>query len=294
MSGSRLTEERTAGRSEIGGRAARGGASGEAKALVKGIALLDALLAEPGGRSLAELARATGLPKPTAHRLLGSLLAAGLARATDDGGYALGPRCLALGSGFLDGIDLRQEALPAMRALAGETGETCHLGVLTWTDGGARPEVVYVEKVDSRHSIRMQSRVGATQPALSTGLGRALLSHADAATIAAALAAGVEPRTPRTTTEPAALRALLAAARERGVALDDVENEAGIRCVAAAIVDHTGAAVAALSVSGPEMRVTPRQAERYAPLVRAAAAEVSRRLGASGCSERRGALPGAS
>ncbi|MDW5598509.1 IclR family transcriptional regulator [Conexibacter stalactiti] len=274
------TDDRTTSERAPGGAAARGGASGEAKALVKGIALLDVLLAQPDGRSLAELARATGLPKPTAHRLLGSLLAAGLVRATDDGGYALGPRCLALGSGFLDGIDLRREALPALRALSEQTGETCHLGVLAWAGGGARPEVVYIEKVDSRHSIRMQSRVGATQPALTTGLGRALLSLADEATVAAALAAGVEPRTPNTTTDPDALRALLAAARERGVALDDVENEAGIRCVAAPIVDHTGAAVAALSVSGPEMRVKPAQTERFVPLVRAAAAEVSRRLGA--------------
>lgn len=275
------TDDRTTSERDAGGAAARGGASGEAKALVKGIALLDVLLAQPDGRSLAELARATGLPKPTAHRLLGSLLAAGLVRATDDGGYALGPRCLALGAGFLDGIDLRREALPSLRALSEQTGETCHLGVLTWAGGGARPEVVYIEKVDSRHSIRMQSRVGATQPALTTGLGRALLSHADEATATAALAAGVEPRTPRTTTDPAALRALLAAVREHGVAIDDVENEAGIRCVAAPIFDHAGAAVAALSVSGPEMRVTPEQAEQFVPLVRAAAAEVSRRLGAS-------------
>jgi len=256
--------------------AARTGAAvGEAKALVKGIALLDALLTAPGGITLAELARATGVAKPTAHRLLATLLDAGLARPLDDGRYALGPRCLTLGAGFADGLDLRREALPALRELAEETGETCHLGVL------AGSEVVYIEKVDSRHAVRMQSRVGSTQPALSTSLGRALLAHADAATVEAALAAGVVARTPRTTTDPAAVRALLARVRERGYAVDDVENEPGVRCVGAPIVDHEGRTVAALSVSGPEIRVTEAEVERLAVLVRAAARTVSRALGAA-------------
>jgi IclR family acetate operon transcriptional repressor len=254
---------------------ATAGRSGEAKALVKGIALLDALLAAPGGLSLAELARATELAKPTAHRLLASLLDARLARQLEDGGYALGPRCLALGAGFADGLDLRREALPALRELAAATGETCHLGVL------AGSEVVYIEKIDSRHAVRMQSRVGATQPALSTSLGRALLAHADAATVEAALAVGAVARTPRTTTDPAALRALLAEVRERGFAVDDVENEPGVRCVGAPIVDHEGRAVAALSVSGPETRVSEQEVERLGRLVRAAATTVSRALGAA-------------
>ncbi|MBB4662830.1 IclR family transcriptional regulator [Conexibacter arvalis] len=253
--------------------------TGEAKALVKGIALLDELLARPGGATLADLARATGLSKPTAHRLLASLLDARLARLHDDGSYALGPHCLALGGGFLDGVDLRREALPVMRELAQTTGETCHLGVLAGIGGRAGAEVVYIEKVDSRHAVRMQSRVGATQPALTTALGRAILSRSDAATVEAVLAAGVEPRTVRTTTDPEALRALLARTRERGVAVDDVENEPGVRCVGAAIVDHAGRPVAALSVSGPETRITEQEAERVAPLVREAAAAVSRAIG---------------
>jgi IclR family acetate operon transcriptional repressor len=256
------------------------GRTGEAKALVKGIALLDALRARPSGMTLAELARATDLAKPTAHRLLASLLDARLVRLHDDGGYALGPHCLALGDGFLDGVDLRREALPAMRELAQATGETCHLGVLAGVGGRGGAEVVYIEKVDSAHPVRLQSRVGATQPALSTALGRAILSRSDAATVAQVLAVGAEPRTPRTTTDPEALRALLARARERGFAVDDVENQAGVRCVGAAIVDHDGRPAGALSVSGPETRVTEQEAERIGPLVRDAAAAVSRAIGA--------------
>ncbi|ADB53088.1 IclR family transcriptional regulator [Conexibacter woesei] len=254
-------------------------ATGETKALVKAVAALDALLERPDGLALAELARATGLSKPTTHRLLAGLLDAGLVRSAGDGRYALGSRCLVLGAGFLAGIDLRREALPTLHELAAETGETCHLGVLSGT------EVVYIEKVDSRHAIRMHSRVGATAPAVSTGLGRALLSRADADVVDAVLAAAAGPdgllpqRTPQTITDPAALRALLAAAREEGVAIDDVQNEPGIRCVAAPILDHAGVTVAALSVSGPETRITPAEAQRLIPLVREAARTASRRLG---------------
>lgn len=248
-------------------------ATGETKALVKAVAALDALLAAPEGRSLAELARETGLSKATAHRLLGGLLDAGLVRALGEGRYALGPRCLVLGAGFLAGVDLRREALPAIHELAERTGETVHLGVLSGT------QVVYIEKVDSRHSIRLHSRVGATQPALSTGLGRAILAHAGDALVEAALAGGVEARTPNTVTDPAALRALLARVRDEGVAIDDVENEPGIRCVAAPVLDHAARPVAAISVTGPEQRVTPAEARRLKPIVRAAAQEVSRRIG---------------
>lgn len=252
---------------------------GETKALVKAVAALDALLEQPDGLALAELARATGLSKPTTHRLLAGLLDAGLVRALGGGRHALGPRCLALGAGFLAGIDLRREALPLLQELARETGETCHLGVLSGT------EVVYIEKVDSRHAIRMQSRVGATAPALSTGLGRAILSRSREEVVEAVLAAAcgaggqLERRTPFTVTDPAELRAVLAAAREDGVAVDDVQNEPGIRCVAAPVLDHAGEPVAALSVSGPEIRITPEEARRLVPLVRRAAASVSARLG---------------
>lgn len=267
------------GRARAAGATGAARATGETKALVKAVAALDALLERPDGLALAELARATGLSKPTAHRLLAGLLDAGLVRTAGDGRYALGARCLVLGAGFLAGVDLRQEALPVLHELASETGETCHLGVLS---GG---EVVYIEKVDSRHAIRMHSRVGATAPAVSTGLGRAILSRSEPEALDAVLAAATDAdgrlpqRTSRTTTDPAALRALLAAAREEGVAIDDVENESGIRCVAAPILDHAGDPAAALSVSGPETRITPAEAQRLIPLVRTAARNVSRRLG---------------
>jgi IclR family acetate operon transcriptional repressor len=247
--------------------------TGETKALVKAVATLDALLAEPDGRSLADLARETGLSRATTHRLLAGLADAQLVRALGDGRYALGPRCLVLGAGFLAGVDLRREALPMLHELAEATGETVHLGVLSDT------QVVYIEKVDSRHAVRLHSRVGAAQPAITTGLGRALLAHADPPLVAAALAAGVEARTPNTVTDADALRALLATVRRDGVALDDVENEPGIRCVAAPVLDHLGRAAAAISVTGPEQRITSAEAERLKPIVRTAAQTLSRRIG---------------
>ncbi|HEY8584057.1 MAG TPA: IclR family transcriptional regulator [Capillimicrobium sp.] len=250
--------------------------SGEATALIKGVAVLDALAAEPSGLGLAEAARASGLPKATVHRLLATLTDLGLARQLGEGRYGLGSRCLALGDAFLHGLDLRAEALAQMRWLVDATGETCHLGVLS--DG----QIVYIEKLDSPHPIRMHSRVGATNPAATTGLGRAILAFAPDGLVEDVLARGIPARTPATVTDPEQARRRLEDVRRDGFAIDDVENEAAIRCVAAPILDHRAAPVAGISVSGPENRVTPERAAELGPQVRRAAEEVSRALGYAG------------
>jgi IclR family acetate operon transcriptional repressor len=247
--------------------------TGEAKALVKGIATLNAVAARPAGMALTEIASMTELSKATAHRLLASLVDAGLVRALGEGRYALGSQCLVLGAAFLEGIDLRTEALSTMRELVGTTGETCHLGVLTGN------HIVYVEKVDSPHSIRMFSRVGATNPAGTTALGKAILAFSPPDRVESVLADGIEQRTPRTTTDPGAFREALAEIRRAGFALDDIENEQGIRCIAAPIFDHQSAPIGGLSISGPEHRVTLDGVPNLAEQVRSAALEISRRLG---------------
>jgi IclR family acetate operon transcriptional repressor len=255
--------------------------TGEVKALVKGVAALNALADAPDGLALGEIAARTGLSKATAHRILVTLAAARLVQALGDGRYRLGPHCLQLADAFVTGLDIRAVALPRLRELAATTRETCHLGVLSGAD------VVYLERIESPHPVRMYSRLGATSPATTTGLGRAMLAFSPPDTVEAVLAAGIPARTPQTVTDPAVARERLAAVRGYGYALDDVENEAGIRCVAAPVLGRDGAAVAAISVSAPEHRLTAADVERVGGLVRAAAESISRGLGLDG------AFPGA-
>lgn len=250
--------------------------TGEAKALVKGIAALNAIAAAPAGLGLMAIARAADLPKATAHRLLATLVDAQLVRTLGEGRYALGNRCLSLGDAFLESVDMRVEAVAEMRGLVEATGETCHLGILSGH------HIVYIEKLDSPHAVRMYSRVGATNPAPTTSLGKAILAFSGDDVLDDVYSAPIPQRTPATVTDPAEARRRLGDVRRRGFAIDDVENEDGIRCVAAPILDHDGAAAGALSISGPAERVTRDRIEELGSAVRATAEAVSRRLGYRG------------
>lgn len=223
--------------------------------------------------SLAEISRAGALPKPTAHRLLSVLMEAGMVRENASGGYGLGPECLVLGSAFLDGLDLRREARGVLEALVERTGETCHLGI---RDGD---RVVYVEKVESPQLVRLRSSVGLIAPLHTTALGKALLAYEEAEEVEALFAAGVEKRTANSITDLDEFRRNLDLVRERGFAVDDVENEEGIRCVATPVFDHEGRVIASISVSGPEYRVPSDRLEDLGKEVSDAALTLSRRIG---------------
>lgn len=226
------------------------------------------------GAGLAELAEALGENKSTLSRLLTPLCEARLVQQDPDTGrYRLGWRTAALGQAYLEGLDLRGAAREVLQRLVDETGETVHLVVPDL------PEVVYVDKVDTPNPVRMYSRIGNRQPAYSTSVGKALLAHSGDEALLSVVENGLPMRTPRTRTTEQALRADLAGIRERGYSVDDIENEPDIRCVGAAVFDHTGQVSAAISVSGPATRVTTDRVAELGRRVRAAADEVSVMLG---------------
>jgi DNA-binding IclR family transcriptional regulator len=244
-----------------------------AKNLAKGLAILNLAAAEDGGLTLAEISRLADVPKPTAHRIINVLLDNGMLRTNSENRYLPGPQCLVLGNRFLDGLDLRREAQDVLRELTRATLETSHLGIKEGT------RIVYIEKVDSPHPVRMYSRVGATNPVHSTALGNAILAYRDEADVEEVIAAGLERRTPNTLTDPERFRAKLAEVRRRGFALDNIENEEGIRCLAAPVFDHNGDVIAGISVSGPEHRLTLERLEDLAVHVRRSASVLSELLG---------------
>jgi DNA-binding IclR family transcriptional regulator len=244
-----------------------------AKNLIKGLQILTMIAERDEGLTLSEVSRLSGVPKPTAHRLINVLLECGMIRSGPKDRYLVGPQCLILGNRFLNGLDLRQEAQDLLRKLARDTMETCHLGIKEGT------RIVYIEKVESPHAVRMYSRVGATNPVHSTALGRAILAYCGEDTVEAVIDSGLECRTPNTITDPNRFRANLAEIKERGFAVDDVENEEGIRCVAAPVFDHSGDVVAGISVSGPEQRITKDRLNDLGIKVVEAAFALSQRLG---------------
>jgi DNA-binding IclR family transcriptional regulator len=255
-----------------GAAGATRGASGTAKALVKGLALVDVMSAADGPVRLGDLVTASGLPRPTVLRLLEVLLEERVVQAAD-GSYALGPRLAVWGQRYLDGLDVRVHAEGPMRELADATRETCYLGVRD------DRSVLYIAKADSPQAVRPAARVGTRNPLHSTGIGKTLLAFG-APDEALAYANGpLETKTPNTIVDADRLGAEIDATRARGYAIDNVENEDGVRCVAAPIRNHAGEVVAALSVSAPAYRFALEDLPALAPKVLAAALEISSRIG---------------
>ena len=195
--------------------------------------------------SLSDLNRATSLPKSTLHRLVDQLCQIGWLER-DHGGYRVGMRMFELGALAADGGRLHEAALPHLQALAARTGLSVQLAVLDQT------EVVYLERVVAG-PMRLPTRRGGRQPAYCTALGKALAAHDDDAA-RAVLAAPMPRHTPRTITEPAAMRGELDRVRADGIAFDRGEAYAELACVAAPI-RSSGAAIGAVSVTGPAGRV---------------------------------------
>ncbi len=250
------------------------GASRTVQSVDRVVALLDSLGQAERPLTVRELSAAVGLPRPTIYRLVHTLEAHGLL-VSSDSRYAIGPRVLWLAGRRLQQIELRAAGRPHLVELARRTGETAHLAVLE------QGQVVYIDKVESGGPLRMASTVGAIMPAHCTALGKAMLAFLPPAQLQEVLRThGLPRRTANTITDPARLLAELAAVRARGYAIDNVENEEGIRCVGAPIIDHRGQVAGAVSVSGSVATITLERARRDLSVrVREAAQQISRALG---------------
>lgn len=218
---------------------------------------------------ISELARRSGLPKATVHRLVAELTTLQWLERTASGSVVLGLRLFELGQRAARPRSIRDAALPTMEDLREATGQTIHLAVLDGVD------VVYVEILRSRDRPVLPSRVGGRLPAHATGVGKAILAFSPRETVTTILGHGLASLSPRTITMPGMLQAELGQIRRCGVAFDREESGIGTACVASPILGAGGSVVAALSVSGWSSKVP---IDRMVPAVRTAALTVSRRL----------------
>lgn len=235
------------------------------QSLDRALELLEHLADAGGSLRLAELEAATGLPLPTVHRLLRSLVHNGYVRQEPSRRYALGPRLIRIGE--VAGRALGSWALPHLTELVTEIGETANMAVL---EGDA---VVYVAQVPSAHAMRMFTEIGRRVPAHCTGVGKALLSQLpDDSVLRLLRRTGMPARTSHTLTDPEALLAQLGEIRRQGWAVDDAEQEIGVRCIAAPVDEGPSGA---LSVSGPSGRITEGRVGEIGPVVKRAARELA-------------------
>jgi DNA-binding IclR family transcriptional regulator len=227
--------------------------------------------------SAPEIGRSLQLPRTTVHELLGTLLDRSYLVQVPGQPvrYRLGVRLFQLGSVFAENLDLAREAQKVAADVAAACDETVHVAVLDASD------VVYVARVDSTHPVRMVSAVGRRVPAHCTGVGKMLLSGLGPEALDA-----LYPRrrqlptmTARSIPSSARLRAALAEIREQGIAYDNSESSEDVNCVAAGVYDHSGAMVAAMSISVPATRWNDVTRAKWAELVRSGAATLSENLG---------------
>ena len=218
-------------------------------AVERALALLE-LLARAGGRlGLSELAERSGLPLGTVHRLLATLGAAGYVRQEGDRRYALGTALLPLGDAATR--LLAGWAQPFLVRLVEVSGETANLAVLE------DDRVLYLAQAPGRHRMRMFTEVGRRVLPHTTAVGKVLMAWQDEAQVRRALARlGLPPHTPRSITTPSAFLFELERVRRDGWAMDDEEEEEGVRCLSVPVGPGPHA-VAALSVSGPASRLAP-------------------------------------
>lgn len=247
------------------------------KPVYKALQVLRCLGEERRELALSEICFRVGLPKTTVFRYLHTLCACGFVNhdpKTDL--YRIGLRMWELSRLPVEPTKIREMALPYLRELRDQFNETANLGVLD------KHEVVYLEIVESRRSLRMLAQLGNRDPAYSTALGKSILAFIVDERLVDHLPASFEPRTPNTLITPGALRENLLQTRQQGYALDDEENEEGARCVGAPIFNRQGEPVAAISLSAPAGRVGIRQVLKIAAALIRAGTAISERLGYNG------------
>ncbi len=216
----------------------------------RALALVDALARSTGSLQLTELAQQTRLNVSTGHHLLATLVKWGYVVRTPGRRYALGARGLHLAQAFLKQVDLPRRAQPHVDRISEETGETVQLAVI---QGDA---VVTLLKREGRHAVRVDSgAVGSAEAAHATALGKAMLAWLPEHELRRILQTrGMARFTPNTITDVDALIEELRLVRRNGHAVDREEYQPGVTCVGAAIRDHLGAVVGAISASAPTLR----------------------------------------
>lgn len=229
--------------------------------LDRAVSILDAV--EGGVHRLGQIAEATGLPHPTAHRLVRALEGHGLLARYPGFGYRLGPRLLRLASEAMRELPLRDVAQPVLEHLSKVTGESAQLYVRS---GDAR---VCIAAVESENELRTIVGIGAALPLHAGSAAKVFLAHspADAA------------RFIRRSADPERFEREVDLARSRGWASSSGERQTGVGSVSAPIRGAYDILLGVVSVSGPSSRMGRTSARRYAPAVVDAAERIERALG---------------
>jgi IclR family acetate operon transcriptional repressor len=243
--------------------------------VVRAFSIIEYLAEREDWVSLRALSRDMHLVPATAYRFLTTLKGLGYVQQhPDDSRYQLTLKFAWVASRVLERTQLRRIAHPHMEQLTAVTNETTHLAVVEDS------QVVYIDKVDNYQAMKMRSRIGTRGCLHSTAVGKSMLAHLPQEEREAILGEMQLPSlTKNTLTEPALFRSHLEEIRKRGYAVDDEENEVGIRCIGVPLFDHAARVVGAISISGWTITMTPERLPQLAGVLQDTCQAISKELG---------------
>lgn len=249
---------------------------GKIQSVERALKILEILADYPDGVGVTELSLKLDVAKSTAHRLLNTLSDHHyVSKDTKTDSYVLGTQILLIANQVQENLSIVEIAKDEIINLSLLTNETVHLCLFD------KDEIVYIDKVESNQTIRMHSRIGTRSLMHCTGVGKSILAFLDKEEVEAILSRkGMIVRTNNTISNLEDMWVELERISKNGFAIDNIENEEGIRCVAAPIFDHNKRPIAALSISSPSTRVTYDKAyNEFSNYVMQAARSISQQLG---------------
>lgn len=242
--------------------------------VARALDLLELLASAADPVSISDLSAASGQPIATIHRLLMTLISRGY--VVRDGRlrrYALGPAASKLSQAPARTPHLDRIALPFLRELAALSGETANLAVLD------RDRAVYIAQAQPARLMRMFTETGNRVYLHSTGCGKVLLAHQPYDVIDSLIArTGLPAATTRTIVDQDRLMQVLQDIRHRRYAIDDEEQEDGVRCLAVPVQDAAGQVIAAMSISGPASRLDDVRIQTLVPTMQHTSAALTAAL----------------
>lgn len=243
--------------------------AGGVQSVTRALEILEVVDAAGGEATLSQISAQTGLPMPTIHRLVRTLVDRSYLRQLPDRQYALGTRLIPLGNTAREGFGSRSAR--ELASVVHEFGETVNLATL---DGD---QLVYVGQAPSPRAMRMFTELGQHVHPHCRAAGKALLSMLSDEEVRALLGrTGMPQQTPQTITDPEELVAQLADVRTQGYAIENGEMELGVRCLAVPVPSEL--ARFAVSLSAPESRLNPEVERKMLPALTRVAAELAKQL----------------
>ncbi len=245
------------------------------QAVERALLILELFDEETQELKLTEISARMGLHKSTTHSLVRTLQAHGyMEQDPTTGRYRMGLRLLEKGQQLLQSLDIRQIVRPFLEQFTENSGQTTHLVIL---DGEAG---VYIDKVEGRLAPIRYSWVGRRILLHTSAVGKVLSAYQPGGWIDDLLSDYVfVQRTERTIMDADAFRRELELVRVRGYAIDNEENEAGVRCAAVPVLDYRGQVAAAISLSTVVARVDDDSLEGLILELQETARAVSRKMG---------------